>query len=137
MDIIVKVRRATLQVVGGLVLAFGLGLFVWCLCFIPATTLDVRVISVKTMFYLMFFWAFPVGCPLGMSMVDKLIFKSPTYNVLGIAIGLSLSLIGMAIAFWIPAILGVRIDIFLLPLIAVFFSLIGYKVGSYRFKNSD
>jgi hypothetical protein len=86
------------------------------------------------MFYLMFFWAFPVGCPLGMSMVDKLIFKSPTYNVLGIAIGLSVGLIGMAIAFWMPAILGVRIDIFLLPLIAVFFSLIGYNAaGLFRY----
>ena len=129
MDIVLKLRRIILQFVGGVVFAFGLGICVWCFCFLPAIILDVSVISVKTMFYLMFFWAFPVGGLWGIFVVDKLIFKSPSYNVLGIIIGLLLSFLGMGLGFLAPAILHVstNILIFFLPSICALFSLIGYN----------
>jgi hypothetical protein len=93
------------------------------------------------MFNLILFLGIPLGGPLGMLFVDRVIFKSTTHYVWRIVTGSLMGVLGSAFVYWVLPLCGVDFDAWFPPisdiyltwgiesffLISVFFSLIGYN----------
>lgn len=135
------IPRIILQFIAGIVFAFGVGICVWALSYslTDILELDSFILNLDNTIYSILFLGLPIGGLLGISMVDKLIFKSQGYNKLGIVIGFSLSTFGTVLVGWILPIFDIRffdwilpvvhinIDILVFPFVVAFFAVIGYN----------
>lgn len=133
-----RIIRLILHYIVGVILAFALGKIVWYLCFIPEDMFDVCLFYVPTVILLIFFLAWPLGPPLAMYCLDKLIFKTANQSawriLMGFLLGLGFAIIdigdgflGINIFGWAPLVKGVNIEAYLGLLTGTMFSLIGYN----------
>jgi len=129
-----------LQYFIGVIFTFVFGICCYFLCFIADVIL--KGIELATAFYLIFYVACPLGAALGMSYLDKWIFKQKKENISNIiaAFFLGVFSVGLILWFlpticnidvfqWFHSISGLNSDVFIfsLPVIMVLFSLIGYN----------
>lgn len=73
------------------------------------------------------FLGVPIGALVGISLVDKLIFKSQGSHMIGILVGFILGEFGVVLGIWLLDQIGVR-AIFLIPFMVTCLSLIGYNI---------
>jgi hypothetical protein len=81
----------------------------------------------QTCAFLAAFLGIPIGSVLGISLADKLFFKSRGFNVSGIVVGLLLCVLAVALATWLLRGRTGNIGMVSIPFIASFFSLVGYN----------
>ena len=82
----------------------------------------------KSGVFFVIFLGFPLGSLLGFSLIDKLLYKTKGKNILGLAIGLILSFIGAFIGILLLDAFSF-FAVFLIPVIIIIGSLIGYQTG--------
>lgn len=150
MGVVRKIIRPILQYFGGLIFAYGLGIWcVWGICyllFVHQKILDMHGDGVAyIMYHSFFFFGIPFGGPLGMLFVDKLFFEPSTKKYIHrIVAGSLFGVVGSAFVYWVLPLLGIAVfDGFLPPMwgidivggaeiflfLSVFFALIGYNAA--------
>ena len=87
----------------------------------------------KAGLFFVVFLGFPLGSLLGFSLIDKLFYRAMGINILGIVLGLILSLVGAFIGILLLDIFGI-FAVVLLPIIVIVASLTGYQTGLVRIK---
>ena len=98
------------------------------------------------MLYLAALLAAPLGCSLGIYVIDRLIFKYSNHTGWRILAGFLLGffgiftvwkvlpLFGMNVFLWIPPVCRTDIDAYVIPFITAFFSLVGYhSIGIFSY----
>ncbi len=90
--------------------------------------LDINLGGDKASVFAVIFFGIPIGCLLGILVVDKIIFKYQGYNLLGISLGFVLCfLIGGIGSVLLIDKIG-RSAVFFIPLIIIALSFIGYYI---------
>jgi len=82
----------------------------------------------KSGVFFIVFLGLPIGSLLGFSIVDKALYKTRGWNIIGLGIGLTLSILGALIGIMLISALGV-IAVVLVPVMIITFSLTGYQAG--------
>jgi hypothetical protein len=126
-------KKMFCELCAGLIAAVvGFGLF-WALLRIPwLSRLDIYLGGDKASVFIGLFLGIPVGGVLGIFVLDKVVFKAQGYNLMGIAVGLALSLIlgGIGTALLMSKFGGQAV--FVAPLVFVIFALIGYTIALHK-----
>jgi len=89
----------------------------------------------KSGIFFIVFLGLPIGSLLGFSIVDKAFYKSRGWNIIGLGIGLTLSILGAIIGIILISALGVA-AVVLVPVMIIIFSLTGYQAGYMMVKTS-
>jgi len=140
-----RIIRLILHYIVGVIFALILGKAVSYICFAPQRLFGVLLFYVPTVYYLIFFLAWPLGPPFAMYCLDKLMFKIAKPSVWRILMGFLLGqspviltryinkLFEINILGWLPSYKGINIDFYLAPFLVTFFTLIGYhSVGLFK-----
>ena len=83
--------------------------------------------------FFILFLGVPIGALLGISLVDKLLFKSQGYNIFGLVLGFILSQFGVVLGIFLLDSIG-NTALFFIPLIIGLLSLVGYNVKLLKIK---
>ena len=131
-----KIVKIVIQLIAGTVLAFAAWFGMLGLSVLLSLLLE-EFLQLNTPFFLttdnvfrgIWYLGMPIGSVLGIFFTDKLVYKEPGHNVLGMVMGYVFSI--FAVIFGI-AILGALTSIFMLgaPFIVAFFALLGYYFAS-------
>jgi hypothetical protein len=136
----------------GAIFAFATSICIFFVFLVVANLMDfcgIQPMSLESVFYIIYFLGFPFGGTFGMSFADKIIFKSPVHDKFKISAGFILGALAV-VSIWgicryhrmlVYEFLHLNgsiklFDPFLLLLITVFFSLIGYNVAGL-FRRTD
>ena len=131
--------RLITQFLAAGITGFVLEEIAWRLCSFLEDKFGIAFVRLPGSFYLTFFLSVPLGCALGIYLVDRITKTAPKFRLWGIVLGLWAGLFGVALPTriiphigynfdeWLFERLGVRIDELVSLLEAAIFALIGYN----------
>jgi hypothetical protein len=122
-------KKIILEFIVGCVLSLVSAICFGMLYFLPSEVVGIEIFfgGDKAGPFFVLFLGVPIGAFVGISLVDKLMFKSRGYNILGLTLGFILCQLGILFGVFLMDLIGGTAVVFI-PFIAVFLSLVGYNI---------
>ena len=122
-------KRLIYKFLSALAFSLLLSVFFYWVSHYLSNTINLKNIGGdKSGIFFVVFLGLPLGSSLGLFLIDRVLYRIRGWNIIGLCIGLILSIAGAFLGIFLLSALGL-IAVFVVPIIIIISSMIGYQAG--------